>query len=421
MGSGKRGTNSEAGGSIRHMRIAVEFQDERVELDVPEGRLVASWNGPTGAGPGDVTRLVAEALENPREFPPLRQAVVPGDRVVIALGADVPEASSVLETLCGVLEAAGVGLGTVTVMAEPDAREDSAGAVPRGVAFQRHDPDDRTRLAYLATTTDGRRVYLNRALTDADIVVPVGRLGYDPVFGYEGPWGVIFPGMSDTETRRAYRAAASDEPPDRRHPRALLTESSEVSWLLGSQFQLGVIGGVTGTVGVVAGLGSAVLDEGSGEVDDAWAVRTDSRAELVIAGVGRPGAATSVADLARGLGTATRLVQRGGKVVLLSRAGGPIGPSVRRLVDLHDPRDAVAALRGHEPDADYAAARSLAHALAWADIYLLSALERDDVEGLSMIPLDRPEEAGRLAALSGSCLVLSHADLARASVAVEAD
>jgi hypothetical protein len=117
--------------------------------------------------------------------------------------------------------------------------------------------------------------------------------------------------------------------------------------------------------------------------------------------------------------TATGLVQRGGKIVVLSRAAGELGPSMQRLVAVDDPRVGPSALRGHEADGDYAAARRLAQALAWADVYLLSALDRDDVEGLSMVALDRPEEARRLVAVSGSCLVVSHADLARAVVVDE--
>jgi FixJ family two-component response regulator len=33
-------------------------------------------------------RVVRQALENPREYPPLRQAVVPDDRVVIAFSGE---------------------------------------------------------------------------------------------------------------------------------------------------------------------------------------------------------------------------------------------------------------------------------------------------------------------------------------------
>jgi hypothetical protein len=369
-----------------------------------------------------VRGLLADALEHPRDYPPLRQAVVPGDRVVIALGDDVPDAAAVLGAVCEVFRAAGVDPESVTVLTDAEPRAGLSQAVPGGVTFRRHDPEDRANLAYLATTAAGRRVYLDRALTDADFVLPVGRLAYDPVLGYRGPWGVIFPGLSDAETRRTVRAGAGDDhPPDPRRPRPVLAESAEVSWLLGSQFQVGLVAGVTGVVGVVAGLSATVLDQGVRAVEEAWAFRTGERAELVIAGIGRPGDPSGIDDVARGLATASRLVTRGGKIVVLSRAGGPIGPAVRRLFQADDPRAAAAALKGHESDSDYPAARQISRALAWADVYLLSALERDDVEDLAMIALDRPEEARRLAAVSGSCLVVSQADLAHAHVAGESD
>ena len=39
-------------------------------------------------------------------------------------------------------------------------------------------------------------------------------------------------------------------------------------------------------------------------------------------GIGGPGAAATIDDLAEGLATACRLVQHGGKIVVLSRARG---------------------------------------------------------------------------------------------------
>ena len=41
---------------------------------------------------------------------------------------------------------------------------------------------------------------------------------------------------------------------------------------------------------------------------------------------------------------------------------------------------------------------------------MLSRFEQDDVEGLGMIPLDKPREAARLAGLSRSCMVISQAE-----------
>ena len=63
-----------------------------------------------------------------------------------------------------------------------------------------HDPTDRKKLAYLATTKAGRRVYLNRTLVEADFVVVLTGRGYDPLTGYAGAEAAIFPALADEET-----------------------------------------------------------------------------------------------------------------------------------------------------------------------------------------------------------------------------
>ena len=62
-----------------------------------------------------------------------------------------------------------------------------------------------------------------------------------------------------------------------------------------------------------------------------------------------------------------------------------IGPSLRRLTQAEDPKRSKAVLRGHEGDPDYLAARQFAHALGWADVFLLSDLPRETVEELSQL------------------------------------
>ena len=78
------------------MQVAVDFQNERLGFEVPEERLVADWHGPAGMETEDVRRLVKDALESPRQYPPLRQAVVPGDRVVLALDPEVSQVGGVV-------------------------------------------------------------------------------------------------------------------------------------------------------------------------------------------------------------------------------------------------------------------------------------------------------------------------------------
>ncbi len=400
------------------MRVVVDFQDDGLEFELPQERLVASWNGPRGVVPTEDVATIRDALENPHDFPALRHLVVPDDKVVIALDPTIPRPGSIVEELGHAFEEVGVEPEDLTVLAMPG-MPGIADLVPiQGTLLQVHDPDDRAQLAYLASTNQGRRVYLSRVLTDADVVVPVGRFGYDPDLGYRGPWSVVFPGLSDRDTMRAVRNgrfdASGDDP--RGTDRAALDESFEVSWLLGTQFHIGLLPGSDGLLEVVAGRDTTVRDRGIASLERHWRFRAPARAELVVAGVGRPGASATLEDLTDALVTATRLVQHGGKIILLSRASGPIGPSLRRLMEVEDPKNAVAALRGHEAFEDYRVARRLARALAWADLFIYSALESQVVEELSIVPLERPEQARRLVANSGSASFVSRAELTLAEV-----
>jgi hypothetical protein len=404
------------------MRAEVQFGEELLGIDLDDERILGVWQGPADAPAAEVGPMVRDALENPSGgYPALRQIVVPGDQVAIAWDVEVPRGPAVLQEICAILKSAGVDPGSIHVLASAPPIEGWDTLLPEGVSGSVHDPDDASQLAYLATTAHGRRIYLNRRLTDADCVVPVGRLGYDPSLGYQGPWGVILPALSDAETLRAFRAQGADDQADPTHDRPLLAESVEASWLLGSQFQVGILPGHSGVAGVFAGLDATVRAEGTRQLDAVWTLHADHRAELVIAGIGTPGRPTRLDDLALGLTTARRLVRHGGKIVALSRSKGPLGEAFQRLLGLDDPVDRRAALAEARDSPDFAAAQTLLAALAWADVYLLSSLTDDQADDLGMIPLGRPEEARRLAAIADSCFLVSDADRTRVDLTNEAD
>ena len=387
-------------------RIVVEFGAEEFDFDLPDEAVVGSWTGPKGLDRVEAESALREAIERPRGYPPLRRNVAPGDRVTIALGAGLPDPGRIVAVLSEILGGSGVSPNDIKVLA-PSGVDLGATAA----TIVEHDPSDRDQLAYLATTAGGRRVYLNQALTDADVVLPVGLLGYDPLMGRRGPWSVLFPSLSDAPTLEASRRDHPEESSPRGEPLDLSSEAFEVGWLLGSQFQIGVIPGVGGPVEFVAGLAEEVRNQGAAAVDRAWRFRVKDQAAVVVAGIGEPGSPTSVDALVEGLATAGRLVQRGGKIVALSRAEGPIGPSLQRLAAAAETPDPPRALRGFESDPDSVAARRLARVVSWADVYLLSGLDRDLVEDLSMIPLGRPEEARRLVERSATSTFLSRAEL----------
>ena len=392
------------------MKIAVQFGDELLDLasDPGDDRLIGFWAGPveTQADEGSFARKFAEAIAAPRQFPPLSLAVVPGDKVAVAMDLRADEARVAVAELARVFAEAGVE--DFTVVSESVAPE----GLPAGVTWERHDPDDKTRLAYLATTEGGRRIYLNRAITDADFVLPIGTLAHDRTLGYRGPWSAVYPTLSDRETQTRYRGLAATDPSKRTDdPPSGLDESSEVGWLIGCQLQVGVLPAVSGSGSeVLAGLESTVREQGTDAVDRLWTFQVSERADVVLAGVGGPGRFASVDDLGEALASASNLVRRGGKIVALARLEGPIGPAVRRLAGAENPKAAANRLRGHEGEADYVAARQIAAALAWADIYLSSDLDSDTVEDLAIIPLGRPEEARKLAKSAASLVVVNQAE-----------
>src|SRR5262249_47811069 len=161
------------------MRVEVDFQDESLEFELPDEQVVAAWRGPAGQGTGQSTEKLRAALEAPRDYPALRPTGVPRDRVTIALDPAIPRCGGVLDVIAEILREAGVAGENLTVLLPPVGGEALDLSLPTGAVLAVHDPTDRTELAYLATTKEGRRVYLNKRLTDADMVLPVGLIGFD--------------------------------------------------------------------------------------------------------------------------------------------------------------------------------------------------------------------------------------------------
>ncbi len=377
------------------MSATVEFAGASLAFPIDPACMIGEWHGPKGRATAEIAAEVRSRLDSPLGFPALSTAVVPGDRVVIAIEPTLPEIRPILEVVCEILEQAGVNREEITVLATTKPVLAWDDLLPTGITGIVHDPDDRTQLAYLAATEAGRRVYLNRKAVDADFLLAIGPLGHDRMLGPQGPWTTLFPGLSDAETLQAFRSVSTEG----QSSTLAMRESAEVSWLVGNQFQIGVVPGSEGIVSIVAGIADAVRDEGMKQYAEAWSFRVPERADLVIAGVGQAGEPSSLQDLAAAFGAATGLVRRGGKIAVLSRAEGEIGPALQHLIGTDEPRSAVASLKGAETEADFPVAMAIAKALAWADLYLLSNLGEDAMEDLGFIPLNRPEEALKLAAI----------------------
>ncbi|HEX3657671.1 MAG TPA: lactate racemase domain-containing protein [Pirellulales bacterium] len=390
-------------------------------LDLDSDRLVADCHSPAGSRVTDIGQALAGVLDEPLGYPPLAQAVVPQDRVTVALEPGVPQAAEIVAGIVDYLFRAGVQASDITILRTQNDVEAGA-ADPRcrlngnadGVQLATHQPDDRSQLMYLAATRKGRPIYLNRTLCDADVVVPVGCLRADPAIAYHGVYGGLYPTFSDTKTLARFRNPHLVEPGNDLIARAQ-HEVDIVGWLSGTPFAIQVLpGGDDSVLAVFAGDAAAVDEQGRERCNAAWNYSVPHRADLVICGISGDAAQQTWDNLGRAVAAALRVVSDGGAIVLCTDLGTPPGPAVQRLVDADD----LPTVLDHifkTRDSDALAATELGMALDRARLYLLSRLDRTFVEDLRIAPVDEAEDIARLAGRSESCIVLANAQYAVAT------
>ena len=117
--------------------------------------------------------------------------------------------------------------------AENPCRLISASAAER-IRVRTHEPANRRNLAYLAASEEGEPILLNRMLTDANVVLPVGFAQPDRATGYYGIHTILYPEFSDIKTQARFRR--HDRFGDNARHRQLRHEVNHVAWLLGVNF-----------------------------------------------------------------------------------------------------------------------------------------------------------------------------------------
>ena len=317
--------------------------DSSVNLQsVAEGRL-EPCDVPKGAPLSDAVAAVAAALEQPLDYPSLVRCTTPGDRVAIALGAEVPQVAAVTSAVVRTLLDAGIGRGLESRAlrgAAAKAVQARGGPVrlacprvwPERVRMRNHDPVDRRNLAYLAAFESGEPILLNRMLTDADVVL-AGRLHSAGSWakGYYGIHTTLYPEFSDTKTQARFRK--HDRFSDNGHHRELRREVNHVAWLLGVNFTVQVVPAAGDEIlHVLAGQSDAVRHRGHELYREAWKWPVAEPAELVIAAIEGGPVHQTWENLGRVLESAARLVDDGGAIAVCCELSAPPGPAMQRLM-----------------------------------------------------------------------------------------
>lgn len=364
---------------------------------------------PPAAGPRE---LVRAALEKPTGLDaPLRRALTPDDHVAVVLDERLPHIPELLAGVIEHIQSAGIDPAVVTVIVPPggpgspwvdDLPDEFA-----DIHLETHDPEERKKLAYLATTKAGRRVYLNRTLVEADFTVVLTGRGYDPTFGYAGAEIAIFPALSDAETLVESVGRFSIEPPGPKTG-AARSQAAEIGWLFGTPFYVQVIEGAGGAVQeVVAGMPESSA-EGVRRQEARWHATVEERPGLVVAAISGPPERVDFLAVASAAATAARVVRPGGRIAVLTDAAPPLEEGAELLRQAEDPDAVDKVLSRRKPD-DWPAAALWAFAAGQASLFVASGWSDDVTEELFATPIASAAEVQRLIDAAGRVTVIPDA------------
>ena len=382
--------------------------------------LQASVNQPLIPIPDQVispSERCREALLNPLGYPELVRCVVPGDRVILVVDPETPFAAEIISTVWEQLQSVTDGGVLLTLLLPPDhtgtgwqwLRDQFPLHVQQQITVHVHDPVDSSQISYIASTSGGERVYLNRLLSDADLIITVGIIAFDGLLGFRGTSSILFPTFSDIATQQSSQSQGHPElTPEQQRPFREMID--EVGWLLGTQFTVQAIPGAAGLPAeILAGLPEDVMTRGKELVERTWRVSVEEMLEGAVISV--PGGAFGWKQLGQALENTTNIVQQGGRIVIVADLPVPEGPAATMLRRCQDPEELLKPLR-REPTIDSVEFAQLIQALRRVRVYLLSQLPAELVEELGMIPVSDSAELQRLVATIEDCKCIPFANYA---------
>jgi nickel-dependent lactate racemase len=398
-------------------------ENDLFRCDIEEERVVSHFQPPNEISEAEYHSEIAAAMSGPLDFPPLSQSVIPGDKVALALEADFADPAPIVKEVWSQLASANIQPEDVTIVqaefpgtgTNPDPRAGLPAEIRERIVWKIHDPNDEKACRYLASATGDERIYLAEPVVNADVVVTIGQMSFDPLLGYRGTHSVFFPGLSNKEAQDRSRGQGHRElSPENDRPMRQLID--EIGWLVGTQFTVQIIPAANGGVAkVLAGSAESVLRAGKTLLRELWTCQVEERPDTVVAAIKNGPHPDGWKSLGAVLGAVRNLVANGGKVLILTNLDELPGEGVRMVRDSQEPTEAIQPLRT-AASADLVTATQLAFATDWASIYLLSELPSDLVEDLFMIPVENHREAESVIEGEDHCVFLDSAQFVHGEI-----
>lgn len=402
------------------MQISLSFgESQKFELQLKDDKVVALCDG---AGPTleSISTAVETALTNPPQFPGLAEATVPGDLIAFAIGRHIPAVGEIIAAVLEVTARPDLADRRIAIVLPHDVSDHELQSVQQLIGAgsettcERHDPDDRNKLAFIGASKENRPIMINRILSDADMVIPIGLARLDSSLDYFGPYEAVFPTFTDRETMQRLSAPTFVEQPVLRKRRA--GEATEVGHLLGVLFGLLVEANGPETIQAIR---AGAIDQLAAQIQDdlakSWRYQPARRAALAVVAISGGRQQQTWANFARALAVASAAADDNGAILICSELATHPSSTMLQLAE-HDDLDEQRRRIRRERTADAAAALQLATTLDRNKVYLLSALPEGIIDELNMAPVANLDEARKVCEYYDSCTFIAHGQLAEVAV-----
>ncbi len=212
--------------------------------------------------PAEWSQAIASGFAEPIDFPPIPQAVLAEDTIVIAVEPETPCGLEIAKRVAARFEQLGNSPSRIAILLADPAASPSEGVFV-------HDPQSSEQMAYLCADRQGTPIYVNRMLFDADIVVPVGS-------GDGGRMGnQLCPAFCDRETQAYWQQLPSSQAP----ALARLVDSN-----LGIFWQIRIVTAPGGQVlRIMVGSSDAVQQQSAELGLQVWQLNIDAPVDMVVA------------------------------------------------------------------------------------------------------------------------------------------
>jgi len=289
--------------------FTLPYGKREVSFEIPEESLLYLLEGNNLPAPENLQAAYLAALDNPIDTPPLKEIVLPADRVAIVV-SDITRVwqrnAETLPVLIGYLNRLGVEDDRITVIigvgghrqnTPEECMEICSEEVYRRVKVINHDAWDRENMVYIGKTSRNTEVRINRIVAEADRVIITGGVIYHYMAGFGGGRKSILPGVADIGTiQQNHLLGLTDMMGGGSNPDAasamtignrLHEDMMEIAALAKPDFLINVVPNLDGDIaGIFTGHWATAWLKACDMVREIYGVEIAARADIVIASAG---------------------------------------------------------------------------------------------------------------------------------------